>query len=130
MTLKCLLLLYGISKQLLQEKPTYGEEVGSPMCLDNTHFNPFSLVPSQWRTLSGDMDPNPAFLDLFKNEFDALSPWTVGRYHNQETIDRFADERTRGDINELKDLPRRVDFFPTIFPGGSVRHLDHSCEHY
>jgi hypothetical protein len=89
-----------------------------------------SLVPSQWRTLSGDMDPNPAFLDLFKNEFDALSPWTVGRYHNQETIDRFADERTRGDINELKDLPRRVDFFPTIFPGGSVRYLDHSCEHY
>jgi hypothetical protein len=130
MILKCLLLLYGISKQLLQEKPTYGEEVGSPMCLDNTHLNPFSLVPSQWRTLSGDMDPNPAFLDLFKNEFDALSPWTVGRYHNQETIDRFADERTRGDINELKDLPRRVDFFPTIFPGGSVRYLDHSCEHY
>jgi hypothetical protein len=66
------------------------------------------------------MDPNPAFLDVFKNEFDALSPWTIGRFHNREGLDQFVEERMRGDVKELKDLPRKVDYFPTIWPGGSV----------
>ncbi|PVF96245.1 hypothetical protein CPB86DRAFT_670525, partial [Serendipita vermifera] len=80
-------------------------------------------VPSQWRTHSGDMDPNPAFLDVFKNEFDALSPWTVGRFHNRESLDQFVEERMRGDLKELKDLPKKVDYFPTIWPGGSSHNL-------
>jgi hypothetical protein len=66
------------------------------------------------------MDPNPAFLDVFKNEFDALSPWTIGRYSKLDEIDRFCEERMAGDFKELKDLPHRVDYFPTIWPGGSV----------
>ncbi|CCA77856.1 hypothetical protein PIIN_00503 [Serendipita indica DSM 11827] len=80
-------------------------------------------VPSQWRTLSGDMDPNPGFIEVFKNEFDAISPWTVGRYHTIEAIDRFCEERTAGDFKELKDLPKKVDYFPTIWPGGSSHNL-------
>ncbi|KIM32722.1 hypothetical protein M408DRAFT_62262 [Serendipita vermifera MAFF 305830] len=80
-------------------------------------------VPSQWRTLSGDMDPNPVFLDVFKNEFDALSPWTIGRYSKLEEIDNFCEARMKDDFKELKDLPRRVDYFPTIWPGGSSHNL-------
>lgn len=79
-----------------------------------------NAVPSQWRTLTGDMDSNPAFLDVFKNEFDALSPWTVGRYNSQESMDWFFEFNTQGDIKDLKDLSKRVDYVPTIWPGGSV----------
>ncbi|KAG8836290.1 hypothetical protein FRC17_007440 [Serendipita sp. 399] len=80
-------------------------------------------VPSQWRTLSGDMMPEPAFLDVFKNEFNALSPWTIGRYNNLAAIDRFCDERMRDDFKELKDLPNRIDYIPTVWPGGSSYNL-------
>jgi len=66
------------------------------------------------------MDPNPAFLDVFKQEFDGLSPWTIGRFSNLEGIDRFCEGRMAGDFTELKDLPHRVDYFPTIWPGTSV----------
>lgn len=69
------------------------------------------------------MDPNPNFLDVFKNEFDALSPWTIGRYRTRTEVDRFCEERTKEDIKELRDREKRVDYFPTIWPGGSVSAL-------
>ncbi|KAG8764379.1 hypothetical protein FRC16_008422, partial [Serendipita sp. 398] len=80
-------------------------------------------VPSQWRTLSGDMISDPGLLDVFKHEFNALSPWTVGRYHNLSDMDKFCEERTVGDFKELKDLPNRIDYIPTIWPGGSSHNL-------
>jgi hypothetical protein len=66
------------------------------------------------------MDPNPEFLEVFKNEFDALSPWTIGRYRTRAEVDRFSDERTKQDFIELKDREKKVDYVPTIWPGGSV----------
>lgn len=71
-------------------------------------------------------------MDLWLNEFDAISPWTVGRYGNEEEMERFADERTKGDFELLKKrneeiemLPsaqgrRKVDYLPVVLPGGSV----------
>ena len=59
-------------------------------------------APTHWQTLKGDADPNPEFLQVWQNEFDAISPWTVGRYHNEETIDRFAREKVQKDIEALK----------------------------
>ena len=67
------------------------------------------------------------FLNVFKNEFDALSPWTIGRYSTLNEIDRFCEDRMQGDFKELKDLPHRVDYFPTIWPGGSVSHFTLLC---
>jgi hypothetical protein len=32
-----------------------------------------------------------------------------------------------GDLRELKDLPKRVDYFPTIWPGGSVSTVPFSA---
>lgn len=70
------------------------------------------------------MDSNPEFLDVFKNEFDALSPWTVGRYHTRTEVDRFCEERTKEDIKELKEREKRVEYIPTIWPGGSVSMIE------
>lgn len=80
-------------------------------------------APTHWQTLSGDADPNPEFLDVWYNEFDAISPWSVGRYHNEDAADRFAKEKVRKDIEALKSNTggRKVDYVPVVFPGFSVR---------
>lgn len=79
-------------------------------------------APTHWQTSSGDADPNPDFLDVWYNEFDAISPWTVGRYHNEDTADRFAREKVRKDMDALKSNSggRKVDYIPVVFPGFSV----------
>ncbi|THG98080.1 hypothetical protein EW145_g7486 [Phellinidium pouzarii] len=82
-------------------------------------------APTHWQTLRGDADPNPEFLHVWYNEFDAVSPWTVGRYHNEETVDRFAKEKVQKDIEALKNNTggRKVDYIPVVFPGGSGFNL-------
>ena len=79
-------------------------------------------APTHWQTLSGDADSDPAFLDVWYNEFDAISPWTVGRYNDEETADRFAKVKVKKDIEALKANTggRHVDYIPVVFPGGSV----------
>ena len=77
-----------------------------------------------------DADPNPEFLNVWLEEFDAISPWTIGRYSNLDEADRFAEEKIKGDVelirkrNELFESgqggKRKVDYIPVIFPGGSV----------
>lgn len=87
-------------------------------------------APTHWQTHTGDADPNPAFLDVWYNEFDAISPWTVGRYNNEDSADRFAVEKVRKDMEALKNNTggRNVDYIPVVLPGGSVSYLvGHLC---
>jgi hypothetical protein len=76
-------------------------------------------VPALWYT---DMPPEmaPAFMECF----DAISPWTVGAYSNQEDIDWFAQFRIRRDAEFIEKWKREkgkhVDYIPTVHPGGSV----------
>lgn len=82
-------------------------------------------VPSQWRTSEGDADRNQEFLDVWLTEFDAISPWTVGRYSNEDEADRFADEKMKGDMDLLRrrhesGLSKIIDYIPVVLPGGSV----------
>ncbi|ESK95731.1 xylosidase arabinosidase [Moniliophthora roreri MCA 2997] len=81
-------------------------------------------VPSHWRTSNGDADPSPEFLDLWLNEFDAISPWTVGCYSNNAEADEYATLRLREDLRLLHDRERvgkwrHVDYIPVVFPGCS-----------
>ncbi|ESK95835.1 xylosidase arabinosidase [Moniliophthora roreri MCA 2997] len=81
-------------------------------------------VPSHWRTSNSDADPNPEFLDLWLNEFDAISPWTVGCYSNNAEADEYATLRLREDLRLLHDRKRvgkwrHVDYIPVVFPGCS-----------
>ncbi|TDL22387.1 hypothetical protein BD410DRAFT_828484 [Rickenella mellea] len=82
-------------------------------------------APTHWQTLTGDADSNPAFLDVWYNEFDAISPWTIGRYHDEDSADRFAAEKVKKDIEALKENARvrNVDYIPVVFPGGSGYNL-------
>jgi hypothetical protein len=65
------------------------------------------------------MDSNPAFVDIYKSHFDALSPWTIGRY-NMKDLDAGAVERKL--VEDLHHLPGGgPSYFPTIWPGESVR---------
>jgi len=83
-------------------------------------------TPANWRTAQSDADRNPEFLDLWLNEFDAISPWTVGRYGNADEADVFAKYNIQPDIELLKKRSeegnKKVDYLPVVFPGGSVSY--------
>ncbi len=82
-------------------------------------------VPAQWRTSEGDADRNPELVDIWLNDFDAISPWTIGRYSSELEADHFAETKMKGDSELIKKRAeeghKKVDYIPVIFPGGSVR---------
>ena len=63
-------------------------------------------------------------MDTWLNEFDAISPWTIGRYKTEMEADNFAETKMKGDVELIKrrteETGRKVDYIPVIFPGGSV----------
>ena len=81
-------------------------------------------TPTHWRTGVGDADRNPEFLQVWLNEFDAISPWTIGRYSTEEEADNFAKTKMKGDweliTSQNQEGNRRVDYIPVVLPGGSV----------
>ena len=84
----------------------------------------FGGAPSSWRLSEGDADRHPGFVDVWLNEFDAISPWTVGRYRNEAEAERFAESKMKGDMELIKRrneaTGRKVDYVPVVYPGGSV----------
>lgn len=85
--------------------------------------------PAGWRSSHGDADKNPEFVNTWMECFDAISPWTVGRYHNEDTADSFAEDRIKGDVEFLAKREteggRHVDYIPVVHPGGSVGSYHH-----
>jgi hypothetical protein len=81
-------------------------------------------APAHWRTSDSDADRNPEFVKVWMDCFDGISPWTVGRYSDQASADRFAEDRIQGDVNFIDDWAstygKRVDYVPVVHPGGSV----------
>ena len=82
-------------------------------------------TPTHWRTGEGDADRNPEFLQVWLDEFDAISPWTIGRYRTEQDADNFAKTKMKGDMelitNRNKEVnARKVDYIPVVLPGGSV----------
>ena len=77
---------------------------------------------THWATSKNDADPNPELLDVWFHEFDAISPWTEGRYKDEDSVDRYAREKIQRDLEALKANTgdRHVDYIPVVFPGGSV----------
>jgi hypothetical protein len=80
--------------------------------------------PGHWRTSTSDADRNPGFLQVWTECFDAICPWTVGRYGNEEEADRWGQERVKADAEYLTKLEagggRKIDYIPVVLPGGSV----------
>ena len=103
---------------LLPEAYIFGEEVRHFSRIDEQQLKS-SIVPYLWRTCEGDMDPNPAFVDLYKSHFDALSPWTIGRYRMQDLEEGTVEKRLVEDSQYLSSAA--PSYFPTMWPGESVR---------
>lgn len=86
-------------------------------------------APTHWRTSDGDADPNPEFLPVWMNDFDCISPWTVGRFKNEDQVDGFYEGRVKSDIdfihsaNERNSHGKKVDYLPVALPGGSGSNL-------
>lgn len=68
-------------------------------------------------------------MDVWLDCFDAISPWTIGRYENIADADRFAEEKIAGDMkligerNKTVRAGRKLDYIPVVFPGGSSHNL-------
>jgi len=81
-------------------------------------------APSCWRLSEGDADRHSDFVNMWLNEFDAISPWTIGRYKDEQEADAFAESKMKGDVELIKkrneETGRRVDYIPVVLPGGSV----------
>ncbi|KZT64030.1 hypothetical protein DAEQUDRAFT_68833 [Daedalea quercina L-15889] len=101
---------------------------------DNTPGGAYIMAgtPAHWRTSVSDADPNPDFVNVWLEEFDAISPWTIGRYHNEESADWFEKEKIAGDVKlinernqrwEQTQIGRKIDYIPVVFPGGSGHNL-------
>lgn len=92
--------------------------------------------PAHWRTSTNDADRNPEFVDVWLEAFDAISPWTIGRYNSLEDVDRFSENNVKGDLELIRKrneeaeqgVPgrRHIDYIPVVLPGGSVSStVDH-----
>jgi len=75
-------------------------------------------VPTQWRELTGDTEPNPELLDILK-KVDIIHPWFVGRF-NEARIPKMM-ERIRGDLAWCKE--NKVDYVPVVYPGFSWHNM-------
>lgn len=86
--------------------------------------------PAYWRTSEGDADRNPEWVNVWLEEFDAISPWTVGRYSDLEGVDRFAEWNIKKDWELIEKRNeeaargvagrRHIDYIPVVLPGGTV----------
>jgi hypothetical protein len=110
-----------------------------------THFFRFSTpggngvylvggTPNHWRTADGDADPDPGFKEVWMKEFDAIMPWTVGRYKDEDEGGQEGDGQRARENRVAEDMKaiekwvygmegedrRKVAYVPVVYPGGSV----------
>jgi len=77
-------------------------------------------VPAYWRELRGDAAPAPALHDLIRIA-DVLSPWTVGRYADDDGVRRHAEKLIAPDLAWCRDAG--LDYLPVVFPGFSWHNM-------
>lgn len=76
-------------------------------------------VPSQWRIQGSDSSQDPAWAAVYRR-FDALNPWLVGRFGDQQGVRNFRQNVMAADIAETTRLGKR--YMPMLFPGGHNEH--------
>ncbi len=77
-------------------------------------------TPSRWRTQNNDARPEPEWAEAFKM-MDVVQPWTVGRYRDNGSVDRWKDEMLVPDL-ALAAKNHQI-YMPVIFPGFSWHNL-------
>jgi hypothetical protein len=77
-------------------------------------------TPSRWRLLQNDSHKEPEWADTFKS-MDIVQPWTVGRYRNIESADRWKQDMLTPDL--ALTAKNHQLYMPVIFPGFSWHNL-------
>jgi hypothetical protein len=75
-------------------------------------------VPSRWRLGVGDARPN---WQKVYAKMDVIQPWTVGRYRDDEGVDRWKTEFLSPDLAATQAAGQL--YMPVIFPGFSWHNL-------
>ncbi len=78
-------------------------------------------VPTNWRTLTGDAQTDPAWSNAFRS-FNVISPWSVGRYSNNSGADNYRAGITAPDLADCN--AHGIDYLPVVFPGFSWTNLN------
>jgi hypothetical protein len=78
-------------------------------------------IPARWRTLSRDSQTEEAWARVYRS-FDILSPWTVGRFRDEEGTDLFYREEVEPDLVETNRLG--LEYMPVVFPGFSWHNMN------
>jgi hypothetical protein len=78
-------------------------------------------VPARWRTLTGDSRSDPEWARVYSS-FDIVSPWTVGRFHDPDGIDRFYTEEVSEDLAQARRLG--IEYMPVLYPGFSWHNMN------
>ena len=77
-------------------------------------------TPARWRTLTADARTDAAWSQVYA-AMDVVQPWTVGRYHTPEEVDRWKENELTPDQKLLAS--RGQIYMPVIFPGFSWHNL-------
>jgi hypothetical protein len=77
-------------------------------------------VPSRWRSLKGDSLRDRRWASVYRS-FDVISPWTVGRFADDKTTDRFYAKDVGRDLSETRRLG--IEYMPVLFPGFSWHNM-------
>lgn len=80
----------------------------------------FGGVPGHWRTLSRDSRRDPGWAEVYA-AFEAISPWTVGRYRNAAEVDAWQRSQILPDLQRARQVG--ADYAPVVWPGFSWRNL-------
>jgi hypothetical protein len=84
-------------------------------------------VPSHWRTLDVDSKSDPGWAAVYR-KLDVISPWTVGRFANDQIFDAFLNQVVKPDVAEATKAG--VRYQPVIFPGFSWYNLEAHRDHH
>jgi hypothetical protein len=81
-------------------------------------------VPASWRNLGSDGQypdsrAEPQWAAVYRS-FDVISPWSVGRFRDDNGANSFVRQRLIPDIAETRRLG--IQYMPVVFPGFSWHH--------
>jgi hypothetical protein len=82
-------------------------------------------TPSRWRVLQNDARPEADWADVYK-VMDVVQPWTVGRYKDTASVDRWKEDMLTPDL-ALAARNHQI-YMPVIFPGFSWHNLKRESE--
>ena len=77
-------------------------------------------VPTHWRKGEGDSQEGIEWAKVYRS-MDVVSPWSIGRYKNDEQANQYRDEFLVPDLAETNRYG--IEYMPVVFPGFSWNNL-------